>query len=345
MSNVNEMSNLGNFFDRLSKKQKPASKDDTPKLKVIALNYGPKYGTIKFLPFLDANYGPVVLIDDDEGRMREISIWRDVDSSEDGGWDAWYHVLPLSYYDNLTQDEIDLYNRVVSKFDYARDSGGDNGAGLYDYQSLRTKCYGLFYGYALQYFNTENKSQDNFTAGPALIVIPNRTVGFTLKTDMEKWDSYGSTAWRNKIYNNNLTGRDGWLEVSLVPRVDGGVGNNLTINHAVANPNMPQANAVGPDLVISDDVLKMFSVSILRSFLGWEAGKDKLFDAENFKKIEFDLDQKIVAIKAALEPTTNASTAEVTGVTPVVNTNTAVVDVQNLVPANGQIVMKAPPVG
>lgn len=282
---------ISNFMGKLKNAQPPErSSDGESKDYLQTMNLGRRdwQGKLITIPFLGEE-GAFVFMnysDHADNRVMEVSMYLEGQDNE-----AWIKILPKEFIGTLSPEDEQLYEKVRSKFKTIRD------AEWLDDSWLRLKSYGLMYGYVLQHNNMENKSmigvEGGSRTGASLIILPSATVSKSFDGAVESTtlQAGGSHEWLPQFYNNNATGRIGFLTTTFYLSTTS-IGYTVAFEHGT---NSALFKVIPDDLVIPDSELAKFG-SLLRDFLGHRQRPETgLFNRKVFLQIDAYLDRIIAA--------------------------------------------------
>jgi hypothetical protein len=154
--------------------------------------------------------------------------------------------------------------------------------------------------------------------------------------------NYGNDpSWLGEIYNRNTEGRTGWLIFNITNAANG-IGFSVSASHT---SNLP-ATATDGLKIPAEDVSLMDDP--IRTFLGWQAGKEKLFNEQLITSVIEEMDRVIskysnsaVYANPAQAIQATQSTAQ-SAVPPVAPTNDPMVAALNNTAAPQQKMVQTP---
>lgn len=269
------------------KVQPKSSKD---RLNRVLMNTRDNQGTLTFVPLFSKgakNFYTKI--------QRVFEFYGDTSTIENG--EGWFRVLPIEFYGDLTQEQLELYSEVKSYLEQINDDE------LLSYDQFRVRNYSLFYGMCLKLKNTEDKENTDIKDCPCLFVYPSPNPisqlcdAINAKVDLLK----GSKTWLTRVLSMENTGRKGVVQVKFIK--SDGPGYDCTVNFEMNNTD-EGIIAIDPDYEISDETMKLFN-DVIPSFLGWNYDRDnkQYFNETVFKELRDQL--KIVIKTASAEVSTN----------------------------------------
>lgn len=272
---------------------KTQSRDNTKRLNRVLMNTRDTQGTVQFLPILSKQSGNFYL------KIPRVYEYYGDTSLIDSG-EAWYKVLPLECYPNLTQSQIELYNEVKGYLDKLNDDEEVS------YDEFRIRNYALFNGICSSLKNSEGKEVDKYTNCPCIFVYPSNAVidalgtAINAKIDVMK----GKKDWIPMVLSPSNTGRQGVVMITYLKK-PAAVGYDATVNFEF---NSPMNMVIDPDYVIPDETMNLFD-DVMPTFLGWiyDMANKSYFNEIAFKELR---DQLKLRIKDINQGTTNAVPAD-----------------------------------
>lgn len=311
--------NLDSFLNGLqevqSKQKSNKDFDKSKSLNYINLAHPDNYGKYQILPMLSSTtMQPYVYL----FNTREVKL---VNPRRDDGATTWYKILPDEAYQFM-----DETGRIVSSLtDHDRALLAEV-RGLYDRLAsypaakdiTRVKNYTLFQGKCIKQYDVKNaEKRSNFNA---LFICTSKGVASAVNDDINNQAiSFGGVQFVSQIYSRQQNGRTGWLIFSI-NRATNGVGFDVKVTHT---PNIPVDTIQPYDF--TDEDMELFGDPV-RSFLSWQSGQDKAFNAEVLTELKFkiiDLINKYdgtgagISTAAAQQVTNQTAAAGVAQPTPV----------------------------
>ena len=323
---------VDSFLEKLSSISPSTKKRNFESKKLIQrvyCNFKGNFGKYQILPFpsIITNF-PFVVLDN----TREINIPRK-NIAADGTvsqYNAWIKILPVAAYNikdpssgrvvnSLTADEEALLKRVYAVWEelYAEVDGKNNTIDPVISKLIRRKNYTIFHGYCVNMFeegDPRKPARQNFSG---LFIMTAKNFVDIVNTNIVDNNimNGNNPGWLNDIYSSDLTGRKGFMMMSVSQNV-GGPGFNISVNH-VLNDSFLQGVTI-PE----EEAAEMQNP--VETFLGWQARVDdadvpteerRLFNAKLMQEaIDYMTDllarirmgkQNNTSIKEAIDITTN----------------------------------------
>lgn len=277
---------VDSFLEKLSSISPSTKKRNFESKKLIQrvyCNFKGNFGKYQILPFpsIITNF-PFVVLDN----TREINIPRK-NIAADGTvsqYNAWIKILPVAAYNikdpssgrvvnSLTADEEALLKRVYAVWEelYAEVDGKNNTIDPVISKLIRRKNYTIFHGYCVNMFeegDPRKPARQNFSG---LFIMTAKNFVDIVNTnivDNNIMNGANNPGWLNDIYNSDLTGRKGFMMMSVSQNV-GGPGFNISVNHLL-NDSFLQGVTI-PE----EEAAEMQNP--VETFLGWQA---RVEDAE-----------------------------------------------------------------
>jgi hypothetical protein len=295
----------------------------------VYCNFKGNFGKYQILPFTSTinDFAYVTLMGTREINMPRKNIAADGSESM---YSAWIKILPMSAYtikdpssgrevSSLTGEDEKLLRRAYAVWDelYTEVDGKNNTIDPVISKLIRRKNYTIFHGYCVRMFAEGSQQRDsannreNFSA--LFVMTAKNFVDIVNSNIVDTGLMTGNTDphWVENVYNRDLTGRKGFMMLSVAQNPSG-PGFNISVSHQIS----PQFQDVK---IPEDQALEMENP--VETFLGWQARNDedvdsnqrKLFNAKLITEaIEFMSDQlaKIrmakqngTDLKAAIEET------------------------------------------
>lgn len=323
---------VDSFLEKLSSISPSTKKRNFESKKLIQrvyCNFKGNFGKYQILPFPSAitNYPFVVLENTREINIPRKNIAADGTVSQ---YNAWIKILPVSAYtikdpssgrvvNSLTSEEEALLKKVYAVWEelYAEVDGKNNTIDPVISKLIRRKNYTIFHGYCVNMFeegDPRKAARQNFsglfimTAKNFVDIVSNNIVDNNIMNG-------NNPGWLNDIYSSNLTGRKGFMMMSVSQNV-GGPGFNISVNH-VLNDSFLQGVEIP-----AEEAAEMQNP--VETFLGWQARAEgdevapaerRLFNAKLMQEvIDFMTDllarirlgkQNNTSIKEAIDITTS----------------------------------------
>lgn len=273
------MYTVDSFLEKLSSISPSTKKRNFESKKLIQrvyCNFKGNFGKYQILPFPSAitNYPFVVL-----ENTREINIPRK-NIASDGTvtqYNAWIKILPVSAYqvkdpssgrvaNSLTAEEEAQLKQVYAVWEelYKEVDGKNNTIDPVISKLIRRKNYTIFHGYCVNMFeegDPRKAARQNFSA--LFIMTAKNFVDIVSNNIVDNNIMNGNNpGWLNDIYSSDLTGRKGFMMMSVSQNV-GGPGFNISVNH-VLNDTFLQGVTI-PE----EEAAEMQNP--VETFLGWQA--------------------------------------------------------------------------
>ena len=275
---------LNNFMERLTRQSgsTPTVRTfnrQTRKIEKLSINNPEKLGRYQVLPF---NYAvtdfPFIT-----GRVKQISLPRRRmdETGEEQAYSAWIHIPSREFYQmrdstdrvvsSLSAEDERLLASVNSLWDelYNEVEGKTSYPEVKDFIRMRNMT--IFSGYCLNFwkYGSNNRTPDrqNFSA---LFMITTKEFIQSLEANVDDKNLMeGNKDWIEKIYNNQLKNRDGFLMFSInkdrsTPGFTASVQHEFGRATMLAGIEIPQEDV---DAGLDDAVAL---------FLGWQANKAEL---------------------------------------------------------------------
>ena len=311
---------VDDFMSKLSKQTSSGHQKarvfnyQTRKLEKLSLNHPDNLGRYQVIPINNVTIGgnfPYI-----SGRVKQINMPRKT-TGQDGQesvYNAWIHIPSPGFYQMLdmsgrtvssltTEDENllatastlwdELYNELDVKNHYAETRG-----------VIRSRNYTLFSGYCLNFWRTgsaNNRVPDrqNFSA---LFMITDRAFLDNVEKNIDDKSLMdgGDKSWLDKVYNSDLSNRDGFILFSVNKAA--GPGFVSTVQHEYGRAQMLS----GVEIPQEDfDAGMSDAVSL---FLGWQAsnqdsdkpfGYRRLFNTSLMKETISYMSNLLASVRAA----------------------------------------------
>lgn len=334
------MARLGQMVPNYNK-----SFENQRKLEKIYLNVPANFGRYQVFPIpsLVADF-PYI----DLPKTREIKMPRKNIKSDgtETTYDAWIKILPPIAY--LIKADKNSKN-VISSLTASDESLLRQAASLHeelcellDYKNklmdptvkelLRIKNYTVFYAHCINKWSIDNARQPVKQYFSALFVVTSKKFNEAVLNDMRNVPNLFPEAgedWTDKVYNRELTNREGFLMFSVQNNATGQPGFNFTVNHSIQSP------ASIKSIVIDEEDMNLMSDPV-EGFLGWQAarsdeevGSRRLFNSKLMREAVDYMTRQITAIKFAKESGTSVEEA-------IKITNTEVLKTQSPTNTQGQ---------
>lgn len=210
-------------------------------------------------------------------RTREVNITsKKADGSE---YSTWHKLLPECAYDfcsdgrrvsSLTQAEKDLLNAAYGVFDRMYNVVPESQRKGF----CRYKNYIIGHAHVINYYEVSNNNKPSKSNYDTLLVCTSKDFANAISKDIDIQliNQNNDPSFLNQVYNRQLTGRTGWL-IFTIQRAANGIGFSASANHTV------NLGSISGDLTISEEAAELMKDPV-RTFLGRQAGEDKLFNAD-----------------------------------------------------------------
>lgn len=256
---------------------------------------------------------------------REVYMPRTI-TKKDGTqetYSAWIRLLPKSAYSikdpssglevsSLTASDESLLNQAYEIFDqlYLELDAKNQVSNPTVYNFIRRKNYTLFHGYCVNMWTVDNArkpARQNFSA---LFVMTSKAFRTKLEdniNDTAITSGMSDEGWMDKIYNNKLRDREGYLMFSVSKASTPGF--NISVTHQL------NAKDYLAGVEIPEEDAEMMQNPI-ESFLGWQANYDgdnpveqhHLFNARLIKEVVEYMTTQLAHIRMAKQ--SNSSIAD-----------------------------------
>lgn len=220
-------------------------------------------------------------------RTKEVSIATGSKNQDGTDRYSWHKLLPSCAYDfydantdrivsSLTQSEYDLLQSAHGVFDHMWEVIPEDQRKDY----CRIKNYTVGFAYVINKFGLKDQTKPLRSGFSTLLVCTSKNFANALNKDIDLQQiNHGdpqnpeNRKWLSEIYNRKSSGRTGWL-IFTIAGASNGIGFDISASHTSGlNPSVTE------NLVIPEDQLELMKDPI-RSFLGWQAGQDKLFNEQ-----------------------------------------------------------------
>lgn len=262
---------------------KTKSRSNKDQLNRVLMNVRANQGTVTFIPVWSKAVENFYL-----KVPRVYEFYGDTSLLQNG--EAWYRILPLEFYGNLNEKQIELYHEVKGYLDTL------NNNEEVSYDEFRVRNYSLFYGICQSLINTEKAKNEELENCPCLFVYPSNSVIDQLGTAVNnKIDTMkGRREWITSVFNPANTGWKGVLQISFVK--SSGVGYDSSVYFEF---NSDLNTVVDPDFALDDQTAALFD-DVIPTFLGWIYDRN---NKSNFNEIAFKelRDQLKLRIKESTE--------------------------------------------
>ena len=290
---MNNEWNVQSFLDQLrsAQPQPRTNEQKSPTLEKTYLNIPENLGRYQIFPMISTVTGmPFEYL----YRTKEVNI---ITGKNQDGSDrySWHKLLPLNAYNfidntgrlvsSLTQAEHDLLQSAYGVFDRMWEIVPENQRK----DICRVKNYTVGNAYVINKFGLKDNTKPLRSNFSTLLVCTSKDFANAINKDIEmQMINYGNDpSWLGEIYNRNTEGRSGWL-IFNISNASNGIGFSVSATHT---PNLPKAATEG--IKISEEDAELMKDPI-RTFLGWQAGSEKLFNEKLINSIIEEMN-KIIA--------------------------------------------------
>lgn len=253
------------------------TKNPKDKLNRLLMNTKNYQGMVSFLPIMSKGSKNFYL---KLPRVYELYLFTSLLT----GGEAWFKILPLECYGDLSPEEMSLYNEVKGYLDKLMDEE------IYNYEWVRVRNYVLFNGICLSLKNNEGKSIDEYNDCPCLFTYPSNSVIDAFGTALNaKIDTMkGRKDWIPMILSPNNTGRKGLVQISFNKAA--GPGYDSAVQFEL---NSEFNQVVDPSMVIPDEVISKFD-DVIPTFIGWsyDSTNKRYFNVTAFREALAQCKQK-----------------------------------------------------
>jgi hypothetical protein len=279
---MNQPFDLDSFIAGINQdKSQPRNSKD--RLNRVLMNVRDNQGTLTFVPIYSKSAKNFYI------KLSRVYEYYGDTSLLDSG-EAWYRILPLECYGQLSPEQIELYHEVKGYLDTLNDNEEVG------YDEFRVRNYSLFYGLCQSLKNSEGKYNEDLVNAPCLFVYPSANVvnqlcdSINAKIDVMK----GRKDWLAWVLSLSNTGRKGVVQVKFV-KADG-AGYDCTVAFEF---NSELNTVIDPEMEISEDIMSKFD-DVMPAFLGWlyDNANKQYFNEVGFKELR---DQLKLRVKAMTE--------------------------------------------
>lgn len=287
--------NVDSFLEKISQ-IKPMTKsknfEKKKQIEKVFCNFKGNLGKYQLLPMNStvSDFPYVTLMGTREVRMPRKNMGSDGTESV---YDAWIRILPKSAYvikdkdsgrevSSLTAEEEEVLNRAYVIFDelYKEVDGREHAMDPTIKNFVRKKNYTIFCAHAMNFWqegNTRQAARQNFDG---LFVLTAKNFMDLVASNIEDTNITESSLnkdWLSDTYNRNLTGRKGFVMMSVSVNA-GGPGFNISVVHKVS-PVPITENAE-----ISEEAAQIMENPV-ELFLGWQAAGSEEGTPSNEKRL------------------------------------------------------------
>lgn len=287
--------NVDSFLEKIGQ-IKPMTKsknfEKKKQIEKVFCNFKGNLGKYQLLPMNStvSEFPYVTLMGTREVRMPRKNMGSDGTESV---YDAWIRILPKSAYvikdkdsgrevSSLTAEEEEVLNRAYVIFDelYKEVDGREHAMDPTIKNFVRKKNYTIFCAHAMNFWqegNTRQAARQNFDG---LFVLTAKNFMDLVASNIEDTNITESSLnkdWLSDTYNRNLTGRKGFVMMSVSVNA-GGPGFNISVVHKVS-PVPITENAE-----ISEEAAQIMENPV-ELFLGWQAAGSEEGTPSNEKRL------------------------------------------------------------
>lgn len=302
--------NVNGFLQTLQRTQPQAKGDsvNARKIEKVSLSFNGNHGKYQILPMNSTITG---------FPFRELKGTRElqfpmknhlVDGTE-REFTTWVKILPPEAYlmvdstgrivSSLTREEEELLQQARNTFDQLFELlGGRNKEqelnktiGL-----LRKRDYTVFHGKCLGKWSLTDPRTPERQNFPALFICSAKGFMQAVSDNVndETLANGGNADWLGQIYSRQQTGRTGFLIFSISMNQGGKIGYSISVNHKAGITN-PEIN----NHLITDEEVAMMTDPV-ETFLGFQAGRERLFNKYLIQDATNYMSAQIQAIQMAL---------------------------------------------
>lgn len=274
---MNNEWNVQSFLEQLrsAQPQPRTNEQKSPTLEKTYLNLPDNLGRYQIFPMISTVTGmPFEYL----YKTKEVNI---VTGKNSDGADrySWHKLLPISAYNfvdntgrlvsSLTKSESDLLQSAYGVFDRMWEVVPEN----LRKDICRVKNYTVGNAYVINKFGLKDNTKPLRSGFSTLLVCTSKDFANAINKDIEmQMINHGNdTSWLSEIYNRKLDGRTGWLIFNITNAANG-IGFSVSASHT---SNLAPSATEG--IRIPEDQAELMKDPI-RTFLGWQAGQDKLFN-------------------------------------------------------------------
>jgi hypothetical protein len=254
------------------------------RLNKVLMNSKPNQGTVSLIPIFSKKlngfyfrlpgvleyFGDTTVIDNKDG--------------------IWYKILPIEFYGNLSEDEIDLYNEVHGLLETLRN---------YDevsYDELRYRNYSIVLGICNNLINTDQKPVDTYNGAPCMFIYPSPApINNIVDAITDRVATTNSKAWITRVISPAEGERKGVLQITFKKKPGDQPGYDSSAKFEMNNSD-EGVYVVPADFKVTKEMIDKFDDPI-QSFNGWMNDKDKLFNALAFKELRDQLKLRLKGLE------------------------------------------------
>lgn len=246
---------------------KPRGGNHEDYLNKVLMNTKDNQGTLTWIPIMSRTLKSFYLKLDG---VREFEAKTTILDKGHG----WYRILPLSFYGNLSEEDLDLYNEVIGYYDTLKDNDSC------ERDELRYRRYTLLFGVCSSMVNTDGNAVEGYDNCACIFVYPSldpiSALGTAINTKITAMK--GKKEWIPYVMSPSRTGREGVVMVTYTKST--GVGYDCSVSFET---NSALNQVIDPAYEIPEKYIEFFD-DVLPQFLGW------IYDRENkslFNRVAF----------------------------------------------------------
>lgn len=290
------------------------------KIEKTYLSVPDHFGRYQVLPMNDVVSGfPFV----EMPNTREVNIPKMTIKSDgtEHTWNLWVKLLPKSAYtmkddtgrqvSSLTAADESLLDQAYSVHQQLMDEVGyrENAMNSVIREFLRKKNYTIFDAYCINFWkegNTRNPDRQNFES---LFVVTSNKFRDCLRDDVNNYGLINNVedGWLDKVYNRELSGRDGFL-MFTVTKATSGAGFQFTTNHAVGKSDYLKHVVIPEDNLMGTSCVEQFlgSIQINHDDDDKDPAQRRLFSSRDVQDALNYMVKQLQAIRIAKEKNGNS---------------------------------------
>lgn len=298
---------------RNAQSQPRSTEQQVPQLRKTYLTVPDNFGRYQIFPMLSTTTGmPFEYL----YKTREVNIV--VGKKQDGtDRSTWFKLLPVTAYNTrdftgnpvseLSESELRLLESAHGVFDRLMEVVPD----AQRKNICRVKNYTVGNAYVIHKYSARDIQKPTESGFSSLLICTSKDFANAINKDidMQMINHGNDPSWLSEIYNRKLEGRTGWLIFNIGP-ASNGIGYSVNAAHTTGI----QASVSGSIKIPESDAELMQDP--IRTFLGRQAGEDRLFNGEVIQKVIDEMNMLIskfsnsaayVNMAAAAQATNNAA--------------------------------------
>lgn len=298
---------------RNAQSQPRSTEQQVPQLRKTYLTVPDNFGRYQIFPMLSTTTGmPFEYL----YKTREVNIV--VGKKQDGtDRSTWFKLLPVTAYNTrdftgnpvseLSESELRLLESAHGVFDRLMEVVPD----AQRKNICRVKNYTVGNAYVIHKYSARDIQKPTESGFSSLLICTSKDFANAINKDidMQMINHGNDPSWLSEIYNRKLEGRTGWLIFNIGP-ASNGIGYSVNAAHTTGI----QASVSGSIKIPESDAELMQDP--IRTFLGRQAGEDRLFNGEVIQKVIDEMNMLIskfsnsaayVNMSAAAQATNNAA--------------------------------------